>query len=128
MCVGERKLAKMLCSGSLAPHFANNVCIIAEITYNPAHACHEVLTWSRGTCLVLGYFVWYASGGSTLYCRIMAVSTGSVTRGENIVCLLLWLPCQPGERLCCVRLCCCQKRINVSAVPEAPCIFFWPLS
>ena len=54
----------------------------------------------------------------------------SATRIENIVNLLLWLLCQPGEntvmaavpageRLCCVRLCygCCQERINASAVP-----------
>ena len=41
--------------------------------------------------------------------------------------LLLRLPSQPGERLCCG----CrasQERINVSAVPMAPHIFFQPLS
>ena len=40
---------------------------------------------------------------------------------------LLWLLSQPGERLCCG----CrasQERINVSAVPMAPCVFFQPLS
>ena len=88
----------MVCSGSFAPHFANNVCITAEIIYNTAHVCHEVLTWSQGTYLVVGYFVWYACGGSMLYCCIMAVSIGSAMRGENIVCLLLWLLCQPGQR------------------------------
>ena len=31
-----------------------------------------------------------------------APSIGSAVRGENIACLLLWPPCQPGERLCCV--------------------------
>ena len=39
---------------------------------------------------------------------------------------------QPGERLCCVRLCygCCtsQERINMSAVPTAPRVSFQPLS
>ena len=57
----------------------------------------------------------------------------TVSRRENIVNLLLWLLCQPGEntvmaavppgeRLCCVRLCygCCQERINASAVPIGP--------
>ena len=39
------------------------------------------------------------------YCCITAVFVGSVTRGENTACLLLRLLCQPGERLCCVRLC-----------------------
>ena len=39
----------MVCSGSLVPRFANNVCITAEIIYNTVHACHEALTWSRGT-------------------------------------------------------------------------------
>ena len=46
---------------------------------------------------------------SGIYCRITAASLGSARRGENIACLLLWLLWQPGERLCCVRLCysCC---------------------
>ena len=88
----------MVCLGSLAPHFANTVCITAEIIYNTAHACHEVLTWSLCTYSVMGYFVWYACGGSTLYCCVMAVSIGSAMRGQNIVYLLLWLLCQPGQR------------------------------
>ena len=58
---------------------------------------------------------------------VTTVSVGSATRGENIVCLPVQLLCQPGDRLCCVRLCygcchdCCasQERINMSAVPEA---------
>ena len=70
------------------------------------------------------------------YCCITAVFVGSVTRGENIACLLLQLLCQPGERLCCVRLCygCCyvfcisQERISVSAVPTVPHIFCQPPS
>ena len=47
--------------------------------------------------------------------------------------MLLPLLCQPGERLCCVRLChgCCssiQERIIVSPVPTAPQAFLQPLS
>ena len=41
--------------------------------------------------------------------------------------LLLRLLSQPGERLCCGCLA-NQERINVSAVPTAPRIFFQPLS
>ena len=40
---------------------------------------------------------------------------------------LLWLLSQPGERLCCG----CrasQEKINVSAVPMVPSVFFQPLS
>ena len=42
----------------------------------------------------------------------------------------MWLLCQPGERLCSVRLCygCCQKRINMSAVSTVPGVSFQPLS
>ena len=62
----ESKLAKMACSGSLAPRFVNNDYAIAEITYSAAQACqevyviaeiicstvhvhHEVLAWSQAT-------------------------------------------------------------------------------
>ena len=41
--------------------------------------------------------------------------------------LLLWLLCQPGERLC-YGYHSSQERINMSAVPLSPCIFFQPLS
>ena len=64
---GESKLAKMVCSGSLALRFVNNdhitaepiystvhahheVYVTAEITYSTAHACYEVLAWSRIVC------------------------------------------------------------------------------
>ena len=40
--------------------------------------------------------------------------------------LLLWLPCQPGERLC-YNCHVSQERINVSAVPTAPPVSFQPL-
>ena len=35
---------------------------------------------------------------AAFYHCIRAVSIGSAMRGENIVCLLLWLLCQPGQR------------------------------
>ena len=37
---GESELAKMAHSGSLAPCFVNNDCVMAEIIYSTAHACH----------------------------------------------------------------------------------------
>ena len=43
-------MAKMACSGSLAPHFVNNDCVTAEIVYSTAHARHEVLSWSGVVC------------------------------------------------------------------------------
>ena len=46
---GESKLAKMACSGSLAPHFVNNDYVAGEIIYSTVHACHEVLAWSQVT-------------------------------------------------------------------------------
>ena len=42
---GESKLAKIACSGSLAPHFVNNDYVRAEIIYSTAHAHHETLSW-----------------------------------------------------------------------------------
>ena len=88
-------------SGSLAPwplalatHFVNNDYVTAEITYSTAHAHHEVPTWLRILCAVCLYELhleWQ------YYCYLMAVFVGSAMRGENIVCLLLWLLCQPGE-------------------------------
>ena len=46
---GERKLAKMACSGFLAPRFVNNDYVTAEIICSTAHPCQEVLTRSRAT-------------------------------------------------------------------------------
>ena len=64
---GGRKLAKIVCSGSLVLRFVNNdhvtaefiystvhahdeVYITAEITYSTAHECYEVPAWSRVVC------------------------------------------------------------------------------
>ena len=148
---GESKLAMIMLSGSLAPSFVNNDYVTAEIMYSTAHVCHEffltaeitystayahhkVLTWSWVT---LSYrHIWAPSKKAlAFYCCITAVSFGSAMRRENIVCLLLWLLCQPGERLHLVRLCygycfgcISQERINVSVVPTAPRVFCLPLS
>ena len=114
----------MACSGSLTPSFVNNNHVTAEIIYSTAHAhhkvyvtaeitystapvCHEVLPCSRATLCCRD--MWVPHKKWWHYCCLMAVSLGSATRGENIVCLLLLLLCQPGKRLRCVRLCysCC---------------------
>ena len=52
-----------------------------------------------GTCLVTGYFLQFA---------------------------YMWAP--PRKRVCCYGCCISQERINVSAVPKAPHVFFQPLS
>ena len=56
-----------------------------------------------------------------MYCYACCISQESI---------VLWLLYQPGEGLFCVRLCygCSQKRLNMSAVPMPPCVFFQPLS
>ena len=102
----------------------------------------------------MGDSVYYPCMSSTwrlgaFYCCVMAVSMGSVTRGENTVCLLLdcWLSPEDytvmaalsARRevlcsyvvLCCIcYYCCCAswRRINMSAVSMAPQVFFQPLS
>ena len=46
---GESKLAKMVGSGSLAPHSVNSDDVTAEIICSTVHGRHEVLAWSRAT-------------------------------------------------------------------------------
>ena len=48
-------------------------------------------------------------------CCLMTLSVESAMKGDNIVCLLIWLLHS-------------QERINVSAVPRAPQVFSQPLS
>ena len=115
---GESKLAKMACSGSLAPHFVNNDYVTAEI-FIAVHMCIVRYSLGHGLCEVHIYMSSY----------IMAVSVGLVMWGENTARILLWLVCQPGERLCAFMLyyVCCysyrasQKKIDLPAVPMARC-------
>ena len=46
---GESKLAKVACSGSLAPCFVNNDYVTAEIIYSTAHVHHKELAWTGAT-------------------------------------------------------------------------------
>ena len=87
---GEIKLAKLACSGCLAPCFVDSDCLTAAITYSPVHAPYEVPTWSRATLYCTD--VWAPPRNWWRSCCITAVSVGSATRGESIMCLLLW-PC-----------------------------------
>ena len=118
---GKSILAKMALSGSLAPLFVND-CVTAEITYSTVHAHQAVLAWSQAT---LCYREIKAPPKKWQhYCFI------------NQERILLWLLCQLGERLCCVRLCygccysCCisQEKINMSAVTMAPRVSLQSLS
>ena len=78
---GERKLAKMACSGSLAPHFVNNDYVTAEVTYNTAHAHHKVLlTWSWAT---LCYKDMNSTQKSSALLLPHVYVWGTATRGEN---------------------------------------------
>ena len=124
---GESKLVKMACSDCLAPRFVSNGYVTAELTCSTAHACQEVLTWSR-VLRVYGYVssTHKVAGIPAVSCLCPLGPSGE----EEIQCPLLGLLRQPGERLCCVRLSygCCQKRINVSAVPKAPRVSLQPLS
>ena len=45
----KSKLAQIVCSGYLAPHFVNNDDVTTEITCSTVHALHEVLAWLQGT-------------------------------------------------------------------------------
>ena len=107
--------------------------VTAEITYSTAHARLEVLAWSRAT--LWGTPVWASPwrpwlllhwgyiGAASWLCYI-GLCYGYVM---VMLCLLLWLLHQPGERLyygCCAS----QERRNVSVVPSAPPIFFQTLS
>ena len=109
VAVGESKLAKMVCSGSLTPRFVNDNHVTVEIIYNTAHARHKVLTWS-GVTLCCRY-MWAPPRKWQHYCCVTAVSVGSAMREGN-------------TGVCCYSCCTSQERINMSAVPMAPWVFF----
>ena len=99
--------------------------------YSTAHARQEVLIRSRVTACSTPVWTPPIELWALLLLRPGCVCCVCLQRrGENIACLQLRLLRQPRERLCCVRLChdCCQKRINVSAVPKAPRVSLQPLS
>ena len=85
----ESKLAKMACSGFLAPHCVNSNCVRAEVTYCTEHAHHQVFFWSRvALCRTP---VWASPKKVAALLLVPAEFIGSPTKGENIAWLLLWL-------------------------------------
>ena len=83
---------------SLAPRFVNDY-VIAEITYSTVHARHEVLAWPR------------AAFCSVSICKLHLESPCG--------CVLL------GYVMAAATSCCAsQQRLNMSAIPMAPRIFF----
>ena len=143
---GESKLAKMSCSGSVATCFINNDHVTAEIIYSTARVCHEVLTWSRvtlcctyiwaspikwGELLLYHGCIYWVSHERREYSVNAATAISSARRKywcgycviQEVVCSYVVLCYVCGSR-CCAS----QRRIDVSAVPDAPGVFFRPLS
>ena len=108
---GKSKLAQIVCSGSLTPHFVNNDDVTTEITCSPVHALHEVRAWLRGTlcCREMSASPrkqWHITAASWLCLlskrREYSISTATAaasTRREH---------------------CVSQEKINISGVPMAP--------
>ena len=65
------------------------------MTHSTLHAHHDVLGWAWAIFVIRAPLK-----KQQHYCCVMAVSSGSAMRGENIMCLLLWLLHQPGENKC----------------------------
>ena len=93
----------------------------------------------QSTHLVTGNFVQYTYMSFTMKALVVAQlwlhwSSLMVMLYEVLLCLchgyirvMSWLLSQPGERLC-YGCHASQERINMSAVPTAPRVFFQPLS
>ena len=114
---GESKVAKVACIGSLTPHFVKDDYVTPERVCSTAHAYQELLAASGSA------FVRNACRSFTV--KALAVLRWSCTgvRGYVLaVMAMLWL-CY----VCCYGCCTSQERINASAVPTAPHIFFQPL-
>ena len=125
----------MACSGFLAPRFVNNDYVTAEIICSTAYVCHEVLTWLWATLcgtpvpappikpweLLLYHSCvrWVSQERREHSSTVMA----AVSAGREVVCRYVVL-CY----ICFCGCCASQKRINVSAVPMTPPVFFQPLS
>ena len=110
---GEGKLAGLACSGSLAPRFVNNDYATAEIVIALRMRVVRRLLGLGLLCAVRRVsLTWESPEG---LCAVML-----------LCCSLLWMMRQPAERLC-YGFHAREERINASAVPTAPLIFFQPL-
>ena len=116
---------------ALAPSFINKDSVTAEIVYRAVHAGHKVPAWSWVVCSRHVCELRPESRGLLLLCDACVHWVNP--RRKNTACLLLRPLRQPGERLCVAMLCCyvccygfcvSEKRINMSAVPMAPYVFF----
>ena len=123
---GKSKLAKVACTGSLAPHFVKDDYVTPERVFSTAHACQELFAesgaaFARNACR--SFTVKALAAAAPELHWSMTLCFGYVM---IVWWLLLQLQHQPGERLCsgCHAS---QERITVSAVPVAPPVFF-PLS
>ena len=126
-------------------HAYHEVYVTAEITYNTVHVLHKVLPWSWVVCNMPVWAssikrqellppqgsVHWVSQERREYSVNIAMAAASAWREHCYGC------CVSQERSCvwlCTMLClllqllCQPERINVSAFPMAPRIFFWPLS
>ena len=132
-------------SGCLPPCFVNNDYVKAESTCSTVHASHKVLTCSWATLCCPDIWAPPESGGLSVASQPCLLGQPQEEGIQHAYCysccvnqmrMLLWPLHQPGERLGCVTLCygCCYacciswKRINVSAHPIVPWVFFQPLS
>ena len=113
---GDRKLAKIAWSDSLAPPFVKSDYVTAELTAQRMHAMRYLLGLGH-LCVAYLYDLHLESGGITAASQLCPLGQPGK---ERILQLLRW----PGERLCCVRvtlwLLISQERIKVSAVAMAP--------
>ena len=97
------------------PTYFNNKYVTAEIIYSTVHVPQEVLAWSQAALCCR--HLWDPSEKPAAFC----CCCGCVYWASH-ASLLSQLLCQPGERLCCVRLwygcclgcCISQERKNVS--------------
>ena len=124
------------------PCFVNNDYVTTEITYSTVCVHHEVLAWSWDTLCCRDIWVpprkwWHlllhhccvhwVSHWRREYSVPTATAVASARRG-----ICSWLLCQPGERLCYVRLyygycfgcCISQEGINMSVLAMALWFFF----
>ena len=118
-----------------APRLVHNGYVTAVMTYSTVHALHKVLTWLQ--VALCSTPVWASPWKPRLLLRFgyMGRHHAYVIWGYAMaVMATLWLFCGSCYS-CCISqerscYCCCasQERINMSAVPTAPCVFFQPFS
>lgn len=107
--MGESKWAKTACSGSLAPGFVNSsMQQLRSLITLCMYACWALLGLNTLCC----WRLWAPPRKRRHYCCVMAVPISQPWE-ERVQLLLLWLLCQPDE-----------IRINGSAIPTAPGVFF----